>query len=389
MKLLKELEKNLGYYFSGQVGVPLSKPHWIFVSLTHRCNYSCQMCGVSKILREHELELGLLQKVFKEVAQWDSDPVMVFTGGEPFLREDIFEIIACAVSLGIRLELVSNGSQIKDRGIARKIIRSGLSNIAVSLDGASAGVHDAIRGVPGAFEAALEALSLLSEEKRSYPAGPQISVWTTIMKENVGELSGIIPVTRARGVECLVYHPVIVTQDDMQNTIKSGHFWVTDEYLPRLKQEIEKIAEYRKNEGYVAFLHDPFLWLRYFQWDLTKKDWKCNPYVFIDIGPDAFVRSCGPAFGNVKEMTLSECLETKEAKRARERMLRCNRPCLQTCWGRPEADDLEGIVRNFRKEAGSLRLEKGREKDLLNEGIALLSRYEAMIRKESKKWKRD
>ncbi|MFA6217643.1 MAG: radical SAM protein [Candidatus Omnitrophota bacterium] len=382
MKLLKELEKNLGYYFSGVVNAPLSKPHWIFVSLTHRCNYSCQMCGVSKILREHELDFGLLQKVFKEIAGWDSDCVMVFTGGEPFLRKDIFEIIACAVSLGIKTELVSNGSQIIDRAIARKIIRSGLSNIAISLDGASAKVHDGIRGVPGAFEMALDALGFLSEEKKLYPCGPQISVWTTIMKENVFELSQIIPVTRAQGVECLVYHPVIVTQDDMQNTIKSGHFWVTEEYIAPLKQQIEKIAAYQKKEGYVAFLHDPFLWLRYFQWDLTKEDWKCNPFVFIDIGPDAFVRSCGPAFGNVKEMTLSECLETKEANRARERMLRCDRPCLQTCWGRPEADALEDIVRNFSKEVEGLRVSKGRKKDVLNAAVALLSRYESMIRKD-------
>lgn len=352
------------------------KPYWIYISLSHRCNLNCQMCGVKKILKEHELDLNILKKILEEVASWDSDCVIMLTGGEPFLRKDIFEIIDYSVSLGLKTEVVSNGSLIDNPQIAKRIINSGLQNIAISLDGVNLQTHDYIRGVEGAYIKTLEAIGYLCQEKRIRNYGPQISVWTTIMKENVEELYEIIFLVKDLGVECLVYHPVIVNQPDMQNTIKSGHFWITDGYIGILRQQIDKIVDYQKKNGLVAFLHDPYLWLGYFQGILTKKNWKCNPFVFIDIGPDGYTRSCGSAFGNIKEINLTDCLNTIEARKARERMQRCQKPCLQTCWARPEADSLIDIVKNFLFQVKSFGENNGEKKKIIEEGIELLTKYE-------------
>jgi len=341
------------------------------------------MCGVRKILKEHELDLAVLKRALDEVASWNSDCVVVLTGGEAFLREDIFEIIDYSVSLGLRIEVVSNGSLIDSSGIAKRIIESGLENIAISLDGAIPQTHDYIRGVKGAYRKALDALGYLYQEKRIKGFGPQISVWSTIMKENVEELHEIIFLTKELGVECLVYHPVIVNQDDMQNTIKGAPFWIAEDKTNILKQQIDKIADYQKKNGLVAFLHDPYLWLRYFQGTLTKKDWKCNPFVFIDIGPDGYVRSCGPAFGNIKEMSLSACLNTAEAKKARQRMQMCQKPCLQTCWGWPEAESLTNIAYNFLSRVKDLDGDNGNKSKIIKDGLELLSRYEDLILKDN------
>jgi len=111
--------------------------------------------------------------------------LFLFTGGEPFLRKDIFDIINYSVSKGIKTEVVNNGSLINNPQIAKKIIGSGLKNIAISLDGANDQTHDHIRGVKGAFKKAVSAFGYLCEEKKTRGSGPQISMWTTIMKENV------------------------------------------------------------------------------------------------------------------------------------------------------------------------------------------------------------
>lgn len=385
MNYLKEFEDNLTYHFSEILEYPFAKPYWIYVSLSHKCTYNCQMCGVKKILREYELDISILKRTLDEIASWSSDCVIMLTGGEPFLREDIFEIIGYSASLGLKTEVVSNGSQINRPDIAKRIIESGVQNIAISLDGVNPGTHEYIRGTAGSYKKTLDALGYLCQEKRIKGAGPQISVWTTIMKENVEELYEMIPLVRGLGVECLVYHPVIVNQDDMQNTIKSGCFWVTGEGIEILKQQIDKIVNYQKKDGLVAFLHDPYLWLGYFQGTLTKKEWKCNPFVFIDIGPDGFVRSCGPAFGNIKEMSLSACLETKEAKRARERMQRCQKPCLQTCWAWPEADSLTNITQNFISTLGGFDGNNGNKRKAIKEALGLLSKYEHLLLKNHKK----
>lgn len=380
-KFLAEFNLNLGFHFSELLGVPLVKPYWIYISLSHRCNFNCQMCGVKKILKECELDSNVLKNALEEIAGWNSDCVIVLTGGEPFLREDIFEIINHSVSLGLKIEVVTNGSLINNPRIARRIIDSGLGNIAISLDGVNAHTHDYIRGGEGCYGKALNALGCLCQAKKENGGkGPQISVWTTIMKENTRELCGMISLVKELGVECLVYHPVIVNQADMQNTIKAGHLWIPEDEIPILRRQIDSIVDYQRKNGLVAFLHDPYLWLGYFRGNLTRKDWKCNPFVFVDIGPDGFVRSCGPAFGNIKEMSLTDCLNTPEAKKARERMTLCRKPCLQTCWGRPEADCLADIVKNFLFQLKGLNNGGTERRRIINTGLELLSKYEGLVR---------
>ena len=131
MEPLKQFKTNLAFHFSKSLNKPLIKPYWIYISLTHKCNFNCRMCGVKNILKEYELDFDTLRKVFQEISGWDSDCVVVFTGGEPFLREDIFDIIDTSASLGLVTEIVSNGSQINNMHIAKRIIRSGIENIAV------------------------------------------------------------------------------------------------------------------------------------------------------------------------------------------------------------------------------------------------------------------
>lgn len=379
--LINEFSINLAYHFSEVLNTPLAKPYWVFISLSHKCNLDCRMCGVKHVLKGQELDFGIIKKVLDEVAGWNSDCIVLFTGGEPFLRKDIFDIINYSVSLGLKTEVVSNGSLINNPGLAENITDSGLKNIAISLDGACADTHDSIRAVNGAHKKAVDALNYLSQAKKTKGYGPQISAWVTIMNENVPELYDIISLARKSGVECLVYHPVIAVQDDMQNTVKNSGLWINGDKIGELKEQINKIVGYQKEYGLVAFLHDPYLWLEYFQGNLTRENWKCNPFVFIDIGPDGLVRSCGSAFGNIKELSLEAILNTKEAHRAREKMSRCRKSCLQTCWSRPESDSTRRMVNDFISRAGELEISHIEKKYLFEKGLELLSGYEKLVNK--------
>ena len=94
---IDDYKLNLSFYFSEALDLPLAKPYWIYISASHDCNFNCQMCGVKKVLRGQELSLDAIKKVFGEIARWKSPHVITLTGGEPFLRGDIFEIIDAAV----------------------------------------------------------------------------------------------------------------------------------------------------------------------------------------------------------------------------------------------------------------------------------------------------
>jgi MoaA/NifB/PqqE/SkfB family radical SAM enzyme len=337
------------------------------------------MCGVVNILKGYELSLEDVKRIFDEVSDWDWDFTIVITGGEPFLRQDIFEIFNYARKFKLNIEVVSNGSLIGQE-IAEKVMSSGLKNIAISLDGAKEETHDFIRE-KGAFRKATQAVKFISAAKKKAGFGPQISVWTTIMKENVGELFDIIALTKDIGVECLVYHPVIVAQEDMQNTSPNARFWLNHKDIEKLKPQIDKIVSYQKKNGLVAFLHDPYLWIKHFKGELTKKEWKCNPFAFINIGPDGEVRSCGSAFGNIRKLSLQECLNTEEAYRARKIMKNCAKPCLQTCWANPEADSLSGIIDTLINNIRRNKLDKKSKKELLSAAFSRLVYYEELLRK--------
>ena len=376
MDHFREFKKCLAYHFSELLNRPFARPQWVYISLSHNCTYNCRMCGVVKILKGYELPAEMVKKSLDEIYRWGWGSTVLFTGGEPFLRKDIFELIEHSVKRDLKTEIVSNGS-LMTQGLARKIMRSGLNNVAISLDGDKESTHDNIRE-KGSFKKAIGAIKTLVQEKMKIGHGPQISVWTTIMKENVTELFDIAPLVRGLGAECLVYHPVIVAQEDMQNTSPDAPFWINRDNLNVLKEQLDRIIDYKKRHGMVSFLHDPYLWLRYFEGGLVKKDWKCNPFVFINIGPDGEVRSCGSSFGNVKEMGLDKCLDTEDAFSARESMKTCQKSCLQTCWAHPESDRLVDIATSF---LSNLKKDKkGNKKETIKNAFDVLSEYERILK---------
>jgi len=375
--ILQNFERNLGYFFSNALERPLTAPLWVYISLSHKCTYNCQMCGVVKILNGFELPTGAVKSAIDQIKYWNSCPAIVLTGGEPFLRKDIFEIISYAAVNKIRIETVSNGSLIGEE-LADKIIASGLSNIAVSLDGAIEETHDYIRQ-KGAFKNATQAIKWLTAAKKRRGCGPQISVWTTIMKENVSELSDIALLVKELGIDCLVYHPVIVAQDDMQNTSADAHFWLRGKDIDILKRQIDEILDFKKTYGLVEFLHDPYLWAEHFLGTLKIDAWKCNPFVFLNIGPDGEIRSCGASFGNMHKLGLDACLNTAEARQARAVMKNCPKPCLQTCWANPESDSLARAVDSFISKINNANFSKEEKEGLLREALNRLSYYEKMV----------
>lgn len=373
--LLKRYQCELKYHFSEYLDVPLITPHWVYISLSHKCNNDCIMCCVKDILPDKDLPSDKIKEVLTEMSHWENDPVVVFTGGETFFRKDIFELIRYAVDLGITVEAVTNGSMVTET-LAEKIVTSGLSNIAVSVDGATDETHDLVRGRKGSFAEIKQALSLLSDAKKKFGADIQISAWVTIMAQNVAELEDIYSVAKENGVECLVYHPVIKFQDDMQNTDAGGDIWINEDKKEELKKQVAWIKT-KKNDDMVALLHDPELFISYFETSIDKSEWKCNPYQFINIGPDGMVSSCGEGFGSVFDMSLTDTISTKSAHRARAKMKACKKPCLQTCWARPEADDLSLITEKFVRDADLLP--KAEQENYLKQGMEILTHFENML----------
>jgi radical SAM protein with 4Fe4S-binding SPASM domain len=159
---------------------------------TRKCNLSCSHCYINAVDAETEEDMGELTT--REAMNMIDDlvsiksPMLVFSGGEPMLRDDIYELNVYAMKLGLRTILSTNSTLIT-REAAKKIKDAGFAYVGVSLDGTEE-VHDKFRGAKGAFKKSIQGLRYLME------AGVRTGVRFAITNQNYDELPKVIELTR-------------------------------------------------------------------------------------------------------------------------------------------------------------------------------------------------
>ncbi|MGQ9571908.1 MAG: radical SAM protein [Dehalococcoidia bacterium] len=169
-------------------------------NLTRRCNLYCAHCYADATDKPQPGEMTTAEgkRLIDDLADFGV-PVLLFSGGEPLLREDLFELAAYAAGKGIRSVLSTNGTLITAEA-TKRIGEAGLSYVGVSLDGVGA-VHDKIRGKKGAFAEALEGI------RRCRDGGIAVGLRFTVHAMNVDELPGIFDLAEEEGIPRLcVYH---------------------------------------------------------------------------------------------------------------------------------------------------------------------------------------
>ncbi|PIQ89564.1 MAG: radical SAM/SPASM domain-containing protein [Candidatus Omnitrophica bacterium CG11_big_fil_rev_8_21_14_0_20_42_13] len=161
--------------------------------VTRSCNLSCAHCRASSKHGPYPGELSKEEcfKVLDEIVSF-AKPVIILTGGEPLLREDIFEIAAYGKKCGLVMVMAPNGLLLTDENI-KKIIASGIKRISVSLDGPNAKIHDNLRQVPGAFDGAIAGI------KRAKKLGLEFQINSTITKRNIQYLPEMMKLAKDLG----------------------------------------------------------------------------------------------------------------------------------------------------------------------------------------------
>ncbi len=168
-------------------------PRLVFWELTQGCNLTCKHCRAEAQFERAPDELSTEEcfRVIDSITR-NYNPVLVLTGGEPLYRPDLFEIAAYATNQGARVCLASNGTLINDE-IARRLKEVGVMRVAISLDGATPDVHDAFRGLPGSWEAALRGAEAVMR------AGMEVQFNITVAQHNKRQIPDIIRLAEERG----------------------------------------------------------------------------------------------------------------------------------------------------------------------------------------------
>lgn len=136
----------------------------LFWEATLNCNAHCAFCG-SRCgeKRQPDLDAALIRRAFRQTAEaYDPARIMIHvTGGEPLLRRDLFSVMEYADALGFPWGMVTNGTRITEEAV-REMKRTHLRTVSLSLDGPAA-YHEAVRRLPGGFDALVRGLNRLRE----------------------------------------------------------------------------------------------------------------------------------------------------------------------------------------------------------------------------------
>lgn len=165
--------------------------------VTRSCNLSCVHCRASagRGPYPNELSTDQCKRLLKEAVGF-ARPTIILTGGEPLMRKDIFDIAGYGSELGLRMVMAPNGTLVTLE-IARRMVDAGIQRISISLDAASAAKHDAFRGVPGAFQGAIEGIRAARE------AGLPFQINSTITRINHDQMEGILQMAMEMGAAAL------------------------------------------------------------------------------------------------------------------------------------------------------------------------------------------
>ncbi|WP_027364227.1 putative heme d1 biosynthesis radical SAM protein NirJ2 [Desulfotruncus alcoholivorax] len=159
---------------------------------TNACNLFCQHCyRESGAKAEEELSFEEGKKLIDEIAA-AGFKIMIFSGGEPLMRDDIYELIEYAARSGLRPVLGSNGTLI-DGSAARALKKAGALAVGISLDSAKPAEHDRFRNSPGSWQAAVNGMKACLE------AGLPFQVHTTVMEWNAGEVEELTDLAVQKG----------------------------------------------------------------------------------------------------------------------------------------------------------------------------------------------
>jgi 12,18-didecarboxysiroheme deacetylase len=167
-----------------------------------RCNLHCVHCYSHSKNQEYtgELTTDEGKALIDDLAEFGA-PVILFSGGEPLMRLDLFELAEYAVSRGLRAVFSTNGTLITDEAAAR-LAAIGLSYVGISLDGLRE-TNDKFRGVPGAFDRALEGV------RNCMSRNLKVGLRFTINKRNAQDIPGIFDLLEEEKIPRICFYHLV------------------------------------------------------------------------------------------------------------------------------------------------------------------------------------
>jgi radical SAM protein len=172
------------------------RPFIVIWESTRACPLACLHCRAEAVPDRdpRELDTAAAKDLLEQVAAFGQPaPLFVITGGDPFQRPDLTELIAHGREIGVRVAVSPSGTPTLTEERLRAVHAAGASGLSLSLDGSTAELHDGFRGVPGVFRWTLDAWDT------ARALGLKVQINTTVSRHNLHDLPGIVRLVADHG----------------------------------------------------------------------------------------------------------------------------------------------------------------------------------------------
>jgi AdoMet-dependent heme synthase len=192
-----------------KLNIPLN----VQLDLTYRCNERCVHCYLDH--DDHgEMTTVEIKCLLKQMADAGVF-ILTLSGGEIFVRKDLFEILEYARQLMFCVKLKTNGVMIRERE-ARQLKDLGVESIQISVYSHRPEVHDAITLLPGSLKRSLGAIRFLASQ------GLKVIIANVLMTQNMQDYSGVRALASELGVECTLDPTVTPMMDGNRSPLRLG-----------------------------------------------------------------------------------------------------------------------------------------------------------------------
>jgi MoaA/NifB/PqqE/SkfB family radical SAM enzyme/glycosyltransferase involved in cell wall biosynthesis len=311
------------------------KPEFVILDITHRCNLKCNVCEIRKDKPAPEFTLDEVRKLIQDCVDWGVKD-FVLSGGEPLIRNDIFDILDFVRLKKYHVGILTNGVILSAAFIDKLLpyLASNTVSLSISLDALTPGIHDDIRGGAGCFEKTLNAFKVLSAHKQRYP-GLNFNSISIILNENLEELAALARALKALNVNSIQFQPLLANNLVMKQRANNVKYWIPADRLPALDRAVDQLLEFkRENPGLVVNSERNLtLVKKYFRGQLRPSDIRClyGARTML-IANNGLVTTCLGAYGDIRARGIRRIFESAESEEARKKVSQCKSPCLLPCF---------------------------------------------------------
>jgi MoaA/NifB/PqqE/SkfB family radical SAM enzyme len=336
--------------FSFFSGVTFSKPTNIYLAPTTACNCRCQMCDLWN-WTVAELPFSVIKECLTKISRWSPNSRIQISGGEPFMRKDIIDILRHCVSLGLYAGITTNGTLINSE-TAAELMSLGIFNINISIDSLDPEKHDLLRGVKGTYQRAERAMNTLIKERDKQKSNTKIILKVVLSKVNLEEAVNMVHFATDRSLDGVLFQPLqwnVGTNADYE-LLKKNSLWVND--MDKLDHVIDDIIAMKRHVKLILNPTSDLLRTKqYFRNPAAKNKNSClSAYSNLMVYASGRITLCAEfdSVGNIcRENDIQKIWKSDEAGKIRKKMRKCRMFCTNTCNAHYTLREYYQIFRHF------------------------------------------